>query len=174
MDNTFAFRLKKARNRVNLTQEQLSYLTGISLKSIQRYEQGAKNNREPSAFNLLSLSQVLDITPEELLIGGENHMNTYSNCIKNELSQISSFEVLSDIKKQEFNSVILSHLELSDDLISYVRNSWNEKNLFDKEDETHICYSTYVKDIVIKYCQNRIAFKEKYDLKDGMSSQIKK
>ena len=71
---TFAERLISTRREKGYTQEQLAKFSQVSVSSIRRYEQGANQNKEPSAYNLLVISQVLDVTPEYLLLG-ENKMN---------------------------------------------------------------------------------------------------
>ena len=73
---TFAQRLKRIRNERKYTQEKLGQISNIVSKTIQNYEQG-KN--DPSAYNLLSLAQALDVTPEYLLKGNNDMTNTQSD-----------------------------------------------------------------------------------------------
>ncbi len=55
--------LQKYRENLNLTQEQLSEKTNISVRTIQRIEAG----QEPKGYTLNALSEALGISREELL-----------------------------------------------------------------------------------------------------------
>ena len=164
-EKTFADRLKELRNIRNYTQEELGKITNISVQSIRRYEQG-RFNEEPSAYNLLQLAKALDVTPEYLLIG-DNNMTSYTEAIKREISEI---------KETELNSTILSHLEMSNDLVDAVKTDWNAKGIFkriEKEEDKQIvvdsyCTRPYVQDVILRYCQNRSIFKTKFAIIDGM------
>ena len=157
-EKTFADRLKELRNIRNYTQEELGKITNISVQSIRRYEQG-RLNEEPSAYNLLQLAKALDVTPEYLLIG-DNNMTSYTEAIK----------------ETELNSTILSHLEMSNDLVDAVKTDWNAKGIFkriEKEEDKQIvvdsyCTRPYVQDVILRYCQNRSIFKTKFAIIDGM------
>lgn len=120
---SFAVRLKRIRNERGYTQEQLARITLISVQTIRNYEQG---HNEPISSYLLDLAQALDITPEYLLKGSMN-MNTYTNAIKMELSQINNFEQLVEIKNENLNATVLPHLELSEELVSDIKDAWKKK-----------------------------------------------
>ena len=60
----FGKKLKMARIRAGLTQEELAEKVGISRGSIARYELG---EMEPKLENLISLSEILDISTDYLL-----------------------------------------------------------------------------------------------------------
>lgn len=172
MEETFAKRLKRIRNQRNFTQEQIAKITGISVQTIRNYEQG-KN--EPIAVYLVDLAKALDVTPEYLLLG-ENNMNSYTNAIKVELMQLSDYGKISEIKKEELKSIILSRLEMSEELISAIKKNWNGKHIFKRSKkingkevkEDSYCIRTYVQEVIVKYCQNRAKYKEKFKLQDGM------
>lgn len=143
-EKTFADRLKELRNIRNYTQEELGKITNISVQSIRRYEQG-RLNEEPSAYNLLQLAKALDVTPEYLLIG-DNNMTSYTEAIKRELKQLNDYGQISEIKKTELNSTILSHLEMSNDLVDAVKTDWNAKGIFkriEKEEDKQIVVDSY-------------------------------
>ena len=173
-EKTFADRLKELRNIRNYTQEELGKITNISVQSIRRYEQG-RLNEEPSAYNLLQLAKALDVTPEYLLIG-DNNMTSYTEAIKRELKQLNDYGQISEIKETELNSTILSHLEMSNDLVDAVKTDWNAKGIFkriEKEEDKQIvvdsyCTRPYVQDVILRYCQNRSIFKTKFAIIDGM------
>ena len=165
---TFADRLKELRKELQYTQEKLAEVTRISVQSIQRYEQG-KYKTEPSAYNLLQLAKALDVTPEYLLLGA-NDMTIYTEAIKKELKQLNDFEQISEIKDTELNSTILAHLEMSEDLVDALKNDWNKKGIFKKIEKNVDSYCTrpYVQDVILRYCQNRSKYKNKFGIKDGM------
>ena len=172
MEETFAERLKRIRNQRNYTQEKLAKITGISVQTIRNYEQ---RKNEQIAVYLLDLAKALDVTPEYLLLG-ENNMNSYTNAIKVELMQLTDYDKISEIKNEEFNATILSHLEMSDELISAIKKDWNGKHIFKRSKivkgkavkEDSYCIRTYVQEVIMKYCQNRAKYKEKFKLQDGM------
>ena len=164
---TFSERLISTRKERGYTQEQLAKLSKISVSSIRRYEQGSSQNKEPSAYSLLVISQVLDVTPEYLLLG-ENKMNTYTMAIRKELSQIGDFSVIKEIKEMELNDTVLSHLELGEVLVNEIRRAWMKCNVFDIGNEAHYCTKNYVCEVIIRYCQNRTLLKNKYKISDGM------
>ena len=60
----FSERLKSARNKKGITQDQLSQITGISQKVISSYEQGIVL---PGADNLKKITVALEITADYLL-----------------------------------------------------------------------------------------------------------
>lgn len=163
MDKDFASRLKKTRMLQGYTQEQLAEITQISLTSIQRYEQ---QGEYPNSEYLLTLAEALDVTAE-FLLKGTNKMKIYTSAIAAELKQIRSFYQLKQIKDTELNSTILSHLELSEDLVTEIQEEWMRNQLF-----TGSCYRSFVKDIILKYCQNRKQFRELFKLEDGTLKNI--
>ena len=50
-----------------LSQYNLALLSGVSLRSIQDYEQGQKEIRRACAINVYNIASVLGVTIEELL-----------------------------------------------------------------------------------------------------------
>ncbi len=160
MEETFAERLKRIRSQRNFTQEQLAEISEISVQTIRNYEQGISKN--PVSEYLLNLAKALDVTPEYLLLGG-NNMKIYTDAIKVELMQLDDFDKISEIKNEEFNSTILSHLEMGEELIAAVTKDWNTKGIFDTR-----CNRNYVQEVIIKYCQNRAKYKRKFMIQDGM------
>ncbi|WP_286161266.1 helix-turn-helix transcriptional regulator [Clostridium sp. KNHs214] len=174
----FAARLKRIRKERCYTQEELAKITKISVQTIRNYEQG---NNEPVAVYLLELAKTLDVTPDYLLLGEEN-MNTYTKAIEAELKQLSEFEKIKEIKAQELNATILSHLELSEELVTSIKDAWEEMKLFTREKEDNngnkiveesYCTRNYVREIILRYCQNRTYFKTKFEIQDGMILNMK-
>lgn len=172
MQEIFAERLKQIRSQRKYTQQQLASITQISVQTIRNYEQ---NICEPISAYLLELAKALDITPEYLL-NGDNNMNSYSEAIKTELMQLNDYNSISEIKGSELNATILSHLEMSEELVSAITDDWNGKNIFKRIEENNgestqvdsYCTRKYVQDVILKYCQNRGKYKEKFSIKDGM------
>ena len=63
-------RLREFREKAGISQVELSKLTGVSERSVIRWEQGESINMD----NLLKLAAALNVTPNELLgvgTGGE-------------------------------------------------------------------------------------------------------
>ena len=107
---------------------------------------------------------------------GDNNMTSYTEAIKRELKQLNDYGQISEIKETELNSTILSHLEMSNDLVDAVKTDWNAKGIFkriEKEEDKQIvvdsyCTRPYVQDVILRYCQNRSIFKTKFAIIDGM------
>lgn len=59
--------LKRIRIDCGFTQKELAFLTNIPLRTIQQYEQGQKNINNAQANYVLSLAQVLNCSPKEIL-----------------------------------------------------------------------------------------------------------
>ena len=59
--------LYKARQKANLTQAELAKRSGVSLRSIQMYEQRNKDINKASSETLYRISKVLGCTIEDLL-----------------------------------------------------------------------------------------------------------
>ena len=71
-------KLKKNREKLNLTQEELSDKSGISIRTIQRIESG----NEPKGQTLKILAKTLGIKENELLEKEEAQIEINSNLIK--------------------------------------------------------------------------------------------
>ena len=59
--------LKLLRKNANLTQQMLSQLSGISLRTIQQYEQRKKDINNAAAEKLTALASVLHCQMEDLM-----------------------------------------------------------------------------------------------------------
>lgn len=59
--------LKRIRNSINMTQRELSELSGISLRSIQMYEQKNKDINKASVKTVYKLAKILGCTIENLI-----------------------------------------------------------------------------------------------------------
>ncbi|WP_300669542.1 helix-turn-helix domain-containing protein [Soonwooa sp.] len=68
-------KLKKIREQKNLTQEELSELSGISVRTIQRIESGTS----PKGFTLKALVKSLDVSERDFLENTPEILETSSN-----------------------------------------------------------------------------------------------
>ncbi|MCI2047980.1 MAG: hypothetical protein LKJ90_09755 [Faecalibacterium sp.] len=91
-------------------------------------------------------------------------MNKYTAAIKAELSQITDFHSIEEIKSTPLNASVLAHLEMSDDLVNDILQTWEGKNLLKDSG----FYRSYIRDVILRYCQNRSFLKSKLNLSDGM------
>ena len=62
-------RLQEYRKRIGMTQAELSKASGVNLRTLQQYETGAKSVSKASAETVVSLANVLECRPEELIEG---------------------------------------------------------------------------------------------------------
>ena len=58
--------------------------------------------------------------------------DNYTSAVKKELQQLSTFSQIKEIRDKELNSVILSHLEMSEDLVEGIKSEWEQKKIFKK------------------------------------------
>lgn len=65
-NNTLGERIKKARKKLNLTQEQLGEMTDVTSAYIGQIE---RNERTPSLKRLKKMAKQLDISVEYLVVG---------------------------------------------------------------------------------------------------------
>ena len=66
---TFAERLKKARENANITQTKLAEQSGVSLRTIQNWENGV---RKPSNIDgVTKIAEVLGVSATELIDGND-------------------------------------------------------------------------------------------------------
>ena len=59
--------LKKIRTAAGLSQSQLADSAGMSIRTLQHYEQGARDINKAQGLILLSLARALNVTIEEIL-----------------------------------------------------------------------------------------------------------
>lgn len=60
-------KIKAIRERVGLSQSQLSTASGVNCRMIQSYEQGVKDINKAQAITLYKLSKALNVKIEDLL-----------------------------------------------------------------------------------------------------------
>lgn len=81
-------KLIEYRNKFNLTQEELSKKSGISVRTIQRIESGI----EPKGYTLKALAKAMGIDEEELIQNNEQNNHPNSNIVN--LINLSSLLVV--------------------------------------------------------------------------------
>ena len=64
---TIGPKIKQFRKKRKLTQEQLSILSGINLRTIKSYEQGENDILKAQGETLIKLAKTLDCSVEDLL-----------------------------------------------------------------------------------------------------------
>lgn len=141
----FSLRIKAARKGI-YTQDQLAKITGVPLKTIERFENFEKaDSPSPLAQNVIKIAQALDVTPEYLLFG-EDDMNIYMQKLEKELKALTVAEI-HYYHKTPLTDKVLAHLKLTDSFINEIHKYWKENTLS--------CYRPYVQDTIIRYCHNR-------------------
>lgn len=175
-------RIKELRKERGITQKALAKATGISQRTIEDYEQGKL--KTPSAVTVLLLSSYLEVEPANLLYGGgqsANSMNNggssmntiYAKAIVEELKQITDFKTIKEIHDADLNGTVLVKLSLTEDLITLVKTDWENKKLLktkekDGSEKVHKFRRHYVKDTILLYCQSRMEYISKYQLRNGV------
>lgn len=60
-------KLKEIRTSKNMTQRELSEVSGVNLRILQHYEQGFKDINKAQAITVYNLAQALNCSVEDLL-----------------------------------------------------------------------------------------------------------
>lgn len=60
-------KLKTARTNAGMTQQQLADASGVNIRQIRRVELGTSDAGNMSARNLLSIADILEVDPRELI-----------------------------------------------------------------------------------------------------------
>lgn len=110
----FANLLKDLRENMNLTQEDIEFYTGISLRTISRIENG--NIQKPTIETLISLSRVYQVDLVDIYIGKCYTNYTIFKSLYNNLNlDLDSFDI-----SQE--KLIMNYIQQSDDRTSSINN----------------------------------------------------
>ena len=152
----FANNLKKLRKERNMSQVQLANISGISVKTIQNYEQD-RNGMAPTLPNLMMLADIFSVTPSYLYYGGDKEM--YMDDLLFELAQLST-ESIKEIHDSEARGGSLPKLSISNAIINKITYKWNKDVVLPKRG----FYKSYVEQTIIRYAQNRKFWKEKFEL----------
>lgn len=60
-------KLKTARKNAGMTQQQIADASGVNVRQIRRVELGTSDAGNMSARNLLSIADILEVDPRELI-----------------------------------------------------------------------------------------------------------
>ena len=98
---TIGERLFEIMNEKNISMPELSRMTGISRHTIFDWQ---RRNTNPGADKIMVICEVLQITPEELLVGKQNdEMSEYDHVINTnviEMQIMKECQDLSEAKKK--------------------------------------------------------------------------
>ena len=89
--------VKELRKEKGLSQEELAKVSGLSLRTIQRVENG---ETEPTGETLKRISTALDVTPKELIEWGQNN-ETLKKTVKTKYEYLHIFDSKLVISKTE-------------------------------------------------------------------------
>lgn len=88
--------LKEARENANLSQSQLSELTGVNLHMIQYYEQGRKDLNRAEGYTLYLLAKALGVAIEDLINTGNESASMRLYSIKEKIVLAGDSKVFND------------------------------------------------------------------------------
>lgn len=144
-----------------MSQVQLANISGISVKTIQNYEQN-RNGMAPTLPNLMMLADIFSVTPSYLYYGGDKEMYTSSLYMDNLLSELAqlSTESIKEIHDSEASGGSLPKLSISNAIIDKIAYKWNKDVVLPKRG----FYKSYVEQTIIRYAQKRKFWKEKFEL----------
>lgn len=120
-------KLQELRKQNNLSQKELSTLSGTALRTIKDYEQGYRDINKAAAENLYRLSLVLGCKMEDLLENTKDIENDildrFSNdAVETEMNEGSHSDYIDDYSSPL--DFYLSNVEL-DSYISYLENTYS-------------------------------------------------
>ena len=156
--NILGTRIKKERENLNLSREDLAKKIGVSYSAIAMYEQG---NREPNNEILLKMCKIFDCSMDYLMGNSEHKKQPSLNEIRkryyekseillknkyiNEFSKLglteSEIENLMKIITSNDNAVTKNYLPLLDNIFFTISNSHNKKDIVNQIRELIINYN---------------------------------
>lgn len=114
--------IRKRREELNLTYEQLGSLVGVGKSTVRKWETGMIENLRRD--NIIALAKVLNISPS-VLMGWNKEENTYNlNLTKEEIDLLENYNKLNDLGKKEANKRISELTEI---------NKYSNNNLFESK-----------------------------------------
>lgn len=107
----FKDKLKQLRIQNGLTRRELAELTGISIRTVEGYEQGL---REPKQKTINSLADVLEISPDELIVCTKNFKKwNLTNMLEIHITPEDYLELIDRLEKQfDWRAGVLTHKTL--------------------------------------------------------------
>lgn len=102
--------IKTFRNKVGMTQEDLSEKTGISVQSIRKYE---SDKVLPKSPNLQSIAKALGVSPSDLDSGLKETLERWNQSIDVERisSSASMFDIMISLYGEDLSSTVNDFLE---------------------------------------------------------------
>ncbi|MBZ1328017.1 helix-turn-helix transcriptional regulator [Clostridium botulinum] len=101
--------IRKRREELNLTYEQLGNIVGVGKSTVRKWETGMIENMRRD--NIVALAKALDISPAVIM--GWEPFKVESNLSKEEERLISNFKKLNDLGKKEANKRIEELTQIS-------------------------------------------------------------
>lgn len=96
--STFGEKIKEIRNFYGYTQEKFAYYTGISVKTIRKYEQESDQNTTPDIKTVKKLADYFGLTTDSLIY--DNYKITTKETLKESISTIGiSIKSIENLKK---------------------------------------------------------------------------
>lgn len=158
----FAENLKKLRKEWKMTQADLANRSGISIRSIQNYEQD-RDGRSPTFYNVMLLADFFNVNPYYLYYGEEKEMKAnrvYMNELISELKQLS-FNELKEIHDSSLTGVSLPKLSVSPEVIDDIKDKFNKGVHLPERG----ILRPYIEQTLVRYAQNRQEWKKKFNIK---------
>ena len=102
--------IKTFRNKVGMTQKDLSEKTGISVQSIRKYE---SDRIVPKSQNLQAIAKALDVSPSDLDAGLKGIIEKWNQSIDVERisSSASMFDIMISLYGEDLSSTVNDFLE---------------------------------------------------------------
>lgn len=102
--------IKTFRNKVGMTQKDLSEKTGISVQSIRKYE---SDRIVPKSQNLKSIAKALGVSPSDLDAGLKGIIEKWNQSIDVERisSSASMFDIMISLYGEDLSSTVNDFLE---------------------------------------------------------------
>lgn len=123
-------KLKEIRKRSNLTQKELSQRSGVSLRTLQDYEQGNKKLMSANAATVFKFAIVLGVNGEDLIDYDNLREHYIQNLIPLINKKIPTYKD-DDIKKEDDIKYLIKKYHLTYDEAVFLH-----KNLISKQKET--------------------------------------
>lgn len=98
MDGKLGDRIKRLRQRDNLTQQELAKRLNVSSALISAYELGDRN---PSLKNLFELSDIFQVSSDYLLGTNRSHLHDMENLSYEEIMAVQAFVDMLRIRRVE-------------------------------------------------------------------------
>lgn len=121
---TLGEKIKFNRNKLNLSQEDLANKCSLSRNAIYNYE---NNKRTPTISTLISIAEILDIPPSDLI---DDIDNPTTNIYADKIEMNEAIEYYIDITENADNSISKQHeLDMKEQYEKYFFKLFNWKTI---------------------------------------------